>query len=276
MRLKSGGIESSQLDARVLMAYVLGCAPEELIRYDRQLLDEQSHIQLCDLIERRIEGEPVAYLVGEKEFWSRPFFVEQGVLIPRPDTETVVETILSSVVERKKPLSILDLGAGTGCILISLLKELPHASGVGVDVSEVALCIAAKNAMRHGVSDRISWISSDWLGNVNDSFDIIVANPPYIDADDYCGLDRSIRDFEPYLALVGGSDGLGAYREICKGAADHLKPKGTIYLEIGHQQAADVSQLLRASNMIVVDIVKDLSQNDRCVVARLRDIERKF
>jgi len=275
-RLRSAKVESPQLDARVLTAHVLGCAPEELIRYDRQVLDERSQLQLFELIERRIEREPVAYLVGEKEFWSHTFFVEPGVLIPRPDTETIIEAILNAVVDRKKPLSILDLGTGTGCILITLLKELPHAVGVGVDISEVALGIAAKNAIRHGVSDRISWISSDWLGNVNGSFDIIVANPPYIDVDDYRGLGRSVRDFEPQVALVGGTDGLGAYREICKDVTDHLKTEGTIYLEIGHRQAADVSQLLRANSMIVVDIVKDLSQNDRCVVARLNNNERKF
>ncbi|MFL5239960.1 MAG: peptide chain release factor N(5)-glutamine methyltransferase, partial [Rhizomicrobium sp.] len=219
------------------------------------------------LLQRRLAHEPLAYITGHKEFWSLDFEVGSGALIPRPETETLVQQALREVPDRKGDNRILDLGTGTGCLLIALLKEFSNATGVGIDSSEAALQWARGNRSRHRLESRCTLVERTWDA-AEDGFDLIVSNPPYIPSGDLAGLAPHIRDYEPESALDGGPDGLAAYRALAPVLKRSLKPRGIALLEMGVGQGHMVKEIIREAGLGIPKIVPDLAGIPRCVVVR--------
>ena len=215
------------------------------------------------LIARRAKGAPVAHILGYRDFWKHRFKVTPDVLDPRPDTETLVEAALKYPFDR-----VLDLGTGSGCIVVSLLAERDGATGVGSDASDQALRIASENACAIGVDTRLTLIKSDWLQKVEGCFDLIVSNPPYIAKDEMSGLQPEVRDHEPRVALTDENDGLDAYRAIAAGACDHLTSGGRLLVEIGPTQAGAVSGLFEQTGLENITVYCDLDGRDRVVAAQ--------
>ncbi len=217
-------------------------------------------------IRRRAAAEPVSHILGYRDFWKHRFKVTADVLDPRPETEILIEVAL-----REPFTKVLDLGTGSGCIVISLLEERPDALGVGADLSERAVLVAGENAAAIGVADRLILPLSDWWDDVGGQYDLIVSNPPYIAASEMKDLSKDVRDFEPALALTDGGDGLEAYRKIAAGVSGHLTPRGRLLLEIGPTQAAAVSAILRGAGLDDIKVHTDLDGRDRVVEARFSD-----
>jgi len=265
-RLADAGIESARLDARVLLAHLLKVSPGELVLGDHAVSPDHA-ARFEALVTRRVAREPVAYLTGEKEFWSLPFAVGPGVLIPRPDTETVIEQALKLFPDSQTPLNILDLGTGSGILLLTLLHLYPAARGVGVDASEQALSWATRNRARHKLESRASLIRADWDQGLTGTFDLIVSNPPYVARDAIAQLAPEL-GFEPPSALEAGVDGLAAYRALCPVLTRRLGPAAPVLLEIGADQGASVPALLEAAGLDVSGVVTDLAGHPRVVVAR--------
>jgi release factor glutamine methyltransferase len=232
-----------------------------------QTVTEQQLARFETLIMRRESREPLAYIVGHKEFWSLDFDVGPGVLIPRPETETLIEEALRDFPDQNAPLAIADLGTGSGCLLIAFLESYPNATGWGVDRSAEALSWASRNVARHGVGKRCVLSQSDWIGNLDPTFDVLLSNPPYVTEAEYCGSSPEILRYEPRDALVGGDDGLRAYRELAPVIARHLRPSGRAYLEIGSTQSGTVEAVLERDSLRTIRIVADLAGHPRCVVA---------
>jgi len=268
--LAGAGIEEPRREARLILALALKADAASLaLEGDRPVADDHA-AAFRALIARRARHEPFAYLAGRRGFWSLDLDVTPDVLIPRPETELVVETALNGLggAGRNVPWSILDFGTGSGAILIALLSELPFAEGFGVDVSLEALAVARANAARLGMGDRARFGRSSWWSHVPPQrFDLIVANPPYIPSGDLSALDETVRRYEPHLALDGGVDGLGAYRAIASVAADRLAPGGRLVVEVGQGQAGAVAAMFRDSRLESVEIVPDLSGIERVVAA---------
>jgi release factor glutamine methyltransferase len=219
-------------------------------------------------IARRERHEPVAYILGRREFWSLELEVTPAVLIPRPDTETLIEAALSEF-KNAPPARILDLGTGSGAILITLLKEWPECTGIGIDKSAAALAVAARNALRHGVADRANFREGDWAKGIVERFDLVISNPPYIGEAEFAHLDPDVRDHEPLEALLSGPDGLRDIERIASALPDLLRPESRVIVEIGYKQAAAASLIFTKSGLEIVKIAKDLAGQDRAVVARL-------
>jgi release factor glutamine methyltransferase len=260
--LKAAGIESAPTDARILLADAMGIAPDRLSLH---LQDEPSDIAEAVFplhIAARARHQPVAQIIGRRLFWGRTFFVTRDTLDPRPETEVLVAAALSESFQ-----TVLDIGTGTGCILLSLLADRPRASGVGADISATALKVAARNASALGVENRLRLVQSDWFAAIGGRFDLIVSNPPYIAADEMPHLAQDVRDWEPHLALTDGADGLKAYRAIAAGAESRLMEGGRILLEIGPTQGAAVVQLLEAQGFDAIHILPDFDGRDRVVCA---------
>lgn len=217
-------------------------------------------------IVRRAAREPFAYIIGRREFWSLDFEVTRDVLIPRPDSETLVETALKAF-GKTPPRSIVDLGTGSGCLIVSLLTEWPGARGLAVDLSPAALDVARRNAARHGVADRLDFACTDYATLDAGPFELVMSNPPYIPAAEIGALAPDVAGFEPHLALDGGADGLEAYRAIARILPRLLAPGGRAMLEIGWNQAIAVTEILQKQGLPVLRVVKDLGGNDRVVVA---------
>lgn len=215
-------------------------------------------------VKRRMAHEPVAYIVGYKEFWSLEFEVSPAVLIPRPETETIVEQVLDRYPSSSTALKILDLGTGSGCLLTALLKEFPNAQGLGIDVSNEALIVAARNIARHGLQDRAEVRSGNWMEEISGGWDVIVSNPPYIRSSDISGLEPDVRDYEPRGALDGGADGLDAVRALATAFHRHLT--GTAFVEIGAGQAESAQVLMEIKGLSVHHIAPDLAGIPRVVV----------
>lgn len=244
-------------------AAILRAAGLETADRDAQLLARAGG-EFKALIARRVRGEPVSHILGKRSFWKHDFKVTRDVLDPRPDTETLVEQALEVPFQ-----SVLDLGTGSGCILLSLLSERRSAIGLGVDVSPPALSIAQENAINIGTATRAKFQISDWFSSIVGSFDLIVSNPPYIDAASYQTLDRDVRNFEPQIALTPGGDGLAAYREIAKGAGAHLITGGWVMVEIGFDQGETVPEIFDAAGWFAT-VVDDLNGHPRVVRAQRR------
>lgn len=248
--LKGCGCATPRLDAEVLLS---ACLKEDRTRFhiDReQLLAEKDYQEFRRSIERRRCGEPVAYIVGSKEFWSLPFEVNSHVLIPRPETEILVEEVLKVCSGLKaRNLRILEIGTGSGAISVSLAHELDNAQIVATDISQDAINIASRNAQINNVANQISFLSGNLFEPVSGKFDIIVSNPPYISKEEYDRLPTGVRDFEPELALLSGADGTSFHREIIKAGSIYLKPGSWIFIEIGAGQRDRVEYMLNASNL---------------------------
>lgn len=263
---KGKGVEDPAKEARLLLAHVFGCRPiEVLTRYDDQPTDAERQ-QFRELIKRRTDGCPVAYLVGSKDFYLLPFEVTPAVLIPRPDTETLVQVGVEFLKGKPTP-TVCDLGTGSGCLAVSIAHQVKGARVMAVDVSPEACEVAARNAARHGVSDRVTVLTGDLFAPLppDARFDLVVSNPPYIPASEIDTLEVGVRQFEPRLALDGGADGLQFYRRMAATAAERLAPGGQLMLEIGWTQETAVRELFAAAGWTSVGSVKDLAGRWRVV-----------
>ena len=256
-------------DARVLLASLIGDF-EILYREPEKELSPEDAEKYWTWVERRTEREPVSHIIGKREFYSREFNVSSNVLDPRPDSENLVEAVLSRLGPNKTSLSLLDLGTGSGCLLITLLLELPNANGIGVDISSDALVQAKKNAERLNASQRSGFVKSKWFEKVEGKFDVIVSNPPYIETAVIETLQPEVRDFEPHLALDGGADGLDCYREILADIADYLQIGGLVVFEIGQGQEEALIVLMEAAGFSEIQMHKDLSSIVRNVSGKLK------
>lgn len=241
-----------------------------LIARGEDVPDEAIAARFERMLGRRLAREPLAYIFGKKEFWSLPLRVAPGVLVPRPDSETVVEAALDHLSERQAPLRVLDLGTGSGCLLLALFSELPQATGLGVDLDALACSVAADNAHRLRFGERALIVRGRWTEALSGPFDLIVSNPPYVRTGDLPGLEPEVRDFEPATALVGGEDGLDAYRELAPEIARLLAPGGLACLEHGHDQGPDVREIMAGSGLSAIETRSDLGRRPRALVARKR------
>lgn len=275
-QLEKAGIETAKLDAEVLLTHALGISREEFWRDSDPLLNRDK-INHCEkLIQRRESREPLAYIIGEWEFWSRSFKVTPDVLIPRQETEILVEQLLKVISPEKKndPMQGLDLCTGSGILATIAALEMPASKIIGIDISSDALNIARENSIRHGVDDRITWMESDLFGslprgNEKNRFDFILCNPPYIATEDCKNLQPEISLFEPVDALDGGIDGLKFYGNIIKDSFEYLKPRGYLVMEIGDNQGPTVKNMLEQHNQFSpVTLHQDYSGRDRAVCAQ--------
>ncbi len=264
-QLTAAGLESPRLDTRLLLAHAMGVVPSTLIAGSAPS-PTQSDV-FDRLLERRARREPVAYITGMKEFWSLEFRVGPGVLVPRPDTETLITEALRDYQGKSAPLRVVDFGVGSGAILLSFLSEYPQASGVGIDSSAEALGWARRNAVALGLNARCEFVLGNWAAP-DETFDIVFSNPPYLTAAEVAAAPAEL-GFEPIGALDGGVDGLDAYRALGPLIASRLKPEGTAFLEIGQGQGEAVTAIMAANGLEIVRIAPDLAGVPRCIVARL-------
>jgi release factor glutamine methyltransferase len=296
-RLRAAGVDNPRLDARVLWEFaqnpnppleggskfaqqISGRGPGSALNPSPKNPADSSTLpqgaggtaaeRFESLIARRVSREPVAYITGHKEFWSLDFDVGPGALIPRPETETLVESVLTEFPDRAAPLGVLDLGTGTGCLLLSVLSEFPNARGMGVDASPHALEWARRNAGKLGLADRCNLLAGNWGDDLSDRVDVILSNPPYIRTGDIARLAPEIGLFEPHGALDGGRDGLDAYRALGPEISRLLKFGGLAFLEMGEGQDAEIVEILAHSGLGTRKIATDLAGIGRCVIAEHR------
>jgi release factor glutamine methyltransferase len=271
-RLRSADIDSAELDARLLVGEALGLDLTGMITAAHRRLTADESNRIDEFARRRLAGEPVARILGLKEFWGLPLKLSAATLVPRPDTETVVELaleILRADNAANRPLRIADLGTGSGAILLSLLSELPTAQGYGTDISVDALETAGHNAARLGLADRATFIACDYASGLSGTFDLIVSNPPYIRSVDIEHLARDVREYDPRAALDGGADGLDAYRALIPQAAGFLAPGALLVVEAGRGQSGEIEALMTASGLTTAYPPKaDLGGVKRAVAGR--------
>ncbi|MBR9864849.1 MAG: peptide chain release factor N(5)-glutamine methyltransferase [Rhodobacteraceae bacterium] len=253
--------DGASRDARILMAHMMGVPADRLTLELSRTITPTQVSQFEHMIKRRAAFEPVSHIIGKRDFWKHEFKVTPDVLDPRPETETLVEIALRGT----PPQSILDLGTGSGCILLSLLAEYPEARGLGTDMSEAALTVARENAAALALADQAGFAQADWFEGVSGRFDLIVSNPPYITAAEMDDLSSDVRDYEPHMALTPGGDGLSAYRTLATGLAEFLAPDGRALFEIGYKQGPDVVAIFRDAGFTEVNLHKDLAGHDRIV-----------
>lgn len=261
--------DTPRLDVEILLEKALGDVDSLYIRLNlnKEVTEDEFNI-FNNLIEDRLNGRPIAYIVGNREFMGLDFYVQEGVLIPRPDTEALVEEIIE-LCKDKKDLSLLDIGTGSGAITVSLAKYLNNADVKSFDISEIALQIGKKNAINNNVEDKIEFIKSDLFSAIKDTdiqFDVIVSNPPYIPKKDIETLHTQVKDYEPYNALEGGEDGLDFYRDITEQSVNYLKQNGILAYEVGHDQAQDVAEIMKNNGYTKIYTKKDLQGIDRVVI----------
>lgn len=268
----SKGIESAATDARLLMAHVFGCRPiEVLARYDDEPTDTERK-QFRELIQKRVEGCPVAYLIGNRDFYLLSFEVNSAVLIPRPDTETLVQAALDCL-KGKPNAAVLDLGTGSGCVAVSIAHGAKTAKVTAVDISPDAAEVATRNATKYGLNDRVTILTGDLFAplSAGAKFDLIVSNPPYIPPSEIEKLDKGVKDYEPRLALDGGPDGLAFYRRIADEAAKWLKPGGSVMVEIGWTQEPAVRAVFEGRPEFAVgESMQDMGKRWRVVRAKMK------
>ena len=264
--LKDEYILTAQLDTEVLMAKVLGKSREYIILNNNKNLEDNNLEYFKKLIKERATKKPIAYLLNKKFFWNNEFFVNKDTLIPRPDTEVLIEQILK-LTKHKNKINILDLGVGSGCILLTILKERKNFFGTGIDISKNSLEICKINAKKLKVEKRTKFYKSDIDKFAQGKYDLIVSNPPYIKSCDLKYLESDVINFEPKLALDGGLDGLSEFRKVIKKSSELLKKNGKFILEIGFDQKSKVIKLLNNKGFYINSSVKDLANNDRCIVS---------
>jgi release factor glutamine methyltransferase len=265
------GIEEPEVDARVLIGHALNLDRAKLVAQGQRELEAREVKAIAGLAARRLKREPVARILGEKEFWSLPLTVTPVVLVPRPETETVVELALDALAHhdrrRMENLRLLDIGTGSGALLLALLSELPHAIGTGTDISADALVTARANAARNGLADRCQFVACDIAAGVIGSYDLIVSNPPYIRGSDINALAPEVRDYDPRIALDGGGDGFDAYRAIGGEARRLLAPNGRLVVELGAGQEFFVHSLFTKAGLAVDGVRADLAGMPRALLA---------
>ncbi len=263
--LKEKQITSNILDSEILLSKTLNKSREEILVNLDQIINEKNFLVFKEYLNRRSKNEPIAYILKEKEFWSKKFSVNKHTLIPRPETELLVDKILE-LHKGKKP-SILDIGTGSGCIIISLLINLKNSNGIGIDISKNAILTAEINALKHKVSNRLKFLNRSFNDIFGKKFDLIVSNPPYIERKDIKNLSEDIKKYEPRMALDGGNDGLDLIKKIIYKSKYILRIKGTLALEIGNEQIKKVSKLLIDNNFRIKNVIKDYKKNVRCIIA---------
>jgi len=266
--LKEKNISSHVLDTELLLSKSLNKSREELLINLDQNINKRELTNFNKYLIRRSNKEPIAYLLGEKEFWSKKFFVNKDTLIPRPETELLVEKLVT--IYKEKKITILDIGTGTGCIIASLLSELKNSSGTAVDISREAILVAKKNACKFKLSDRIKFLHKPFEELYGKKFDLIVSNPPYIKRMEIKNLSDDIKKFEPRMALDGGNDGLDLIKKVIYKSREILKINGTLALEIGDEQIKKVSKILIDNKFRIKCVIKDYENNVRCVLAEYR------
>lgn len=267
-RLEAAGIDSPVIDARLLVEAAAAASRAEIISDPHRVLTEDQAAALEAYVARRERREPVSHILGSKGFWKIMLRVTPDVLTPRPDTETILDVVLPAFEEAQR-FSVLDLGVGSGALLLAILAERPGARGLGVDVSEEALAVARENAANLGLASRAALLRSDWTAGLDEaSFDLVVSNPPYIASADIADLAPEVRDHEPRLALDGGADGLDAFRVLAPQILRVLKDGGLFAVEIGADQSAAVEKLFTQAGALEVKTVKDLAARDRVVTGR--------
>lgn len=269
--LKGVGIETSKLEMRILMEYVLQLNHHESFSMYQELTSQQINT-FSQLVDMRALHMPIDKIVGHKGFYKYDFEVSNDVLSPRPDTEILVESAIK-LLQQNSYARILEFGVGSGCIILSLLAEIKDAKGWGIDISNEALKITNNNSKKLNVDSRLNLINASWfddnvISSINNAFDIIVSNPPYIKSDEIQFLDKEVKDFDPLIALDGGNDGLRDYIRIAELAYVLLKKDGFLLFEIGENQLSDVINIAKNNKLTLIDVVKDLSGTDRCIILK--------
>ena len=266
-RLRAAGVESPRAEARLLLAHVLGVRQEDIVAGQVPAPTPQILARFETVLLRRIAREPLAYILESREFWSLDFAVGPGVLVPRPESEILIEEAMRRFPARDAALRVGDLGTGSGCLLLAFLSERPNAEGIGIDISQDALGFAARNAKALGLENRTQFVRGDWAEKLFGAFDAIFINPPYIGKRELDGLEPEIARYEPKIALDGGPDGLDAYRRIAEGLTGYLNPQGLAFFEIGQDQAESVGAILAEKGLTTDGTVCDLAGIPRCLVA---------
>ena len=266
--LKEKKIPSSILDSELLLSKTLNKTREEILTNLDQKIEKKNILVFKKYLQRRSKNEPIAYIFQEKEFWGNKFYVNKHTLIPRPETEMLVDKLLN--IYKKKKISILDIGTGSGCIIISLLINLSNSNGLGIDISKKAIQLAKKNKIKHKLLNRLK-LSTQSLDKIyGKKFDLIVSNPPYIRRYDIKNLSDDIKKYEPRMALDGGNDGLDLIKKVIYKSKDILKINGMLALEIGNEQIKKVSKILLDNNFRIKQVIKDYKNNVRCVLANYK------
>lgn len=263
-RLKAAGIENPRMEARILLAHASKASVEDIIA-ERIVLTSDTLARFEEALSRRIAREPIAYITGRREFWSLNFIVDKNVLIPRPETEALVEEALRRFPDSSAPLSVLDLGTGSGCILLAFLSERLHATGTGIDASPKAAAIAARNAQALELDARARFSVQDW-SEVSGEYDLVFSNPPYIDTAEIASLAPDVAAYEPIEALDGGKDGLDAYRSLARLLPKVIKSGGRAFIELGQGQADAATRIFQGQGLVIDALVNDLAQIPRCLV----------
>lgn len=267
-RLQKAGIDNVRLEARLLVCHVLKVDTSILVGYPERDVSPEAFAEIESLLHRREQREPLSQILGEREFWSLPFKVNRHTLTPRPDSETVIEAVLTHLPDVTQKISVLDLGVGSGCLLLSVLSEYKNATGLGVDIIVSALEVALQNAQNLGLSARCHFQQGNWAEGISGPFDLIVSNPPYIPLRDKETLDPEVKDYEPATALFSGEDGLEDYRRLAEVLPQLLSSKGLAILEQGIGQAFDVAEIMKSHDLMVIEQPKDLAGVERCTVIR--------
>jgi len=268
-QLKDASIDNPPLDARFLIMHALGFDRTQLLVQSERLLTEDEVSRIQALINRRVTHEPVARIMGEREFWGLAFGLNEATLDPRPDSETLIEMALKPIINRDESLRLLDLGTGTGCLLLALLHELSNATGLGIDTAPRAIEQAETNAKRLGLEKRAAFRVNNWLENIDEVFDLIISNPPYIAQKDIPTLMPEVREYDPALALNGGEDGLIAYRHLIPQLPRYLKANGRVVFEVGKDQAEPIAALLKRNEFKDITSRHDLGGIERCITATI-------
>jgi len=269
-RLRKKGIEEAPLDARLLISHIIPVTEIDFaINADQTVSNEQQNL-IDILVQKREKRIPMSQIFGEKEFWSLSFKVTRDTLTPRPDSETLIEVALNEFEDKNATLSILDLGTGSGCLLLTLLSELKNATGLGMDVSASAIKVANENATNLSLNNRATFLKSDWFEKLSKTkkFDLIIANPPYIGLNEKPELTPEVCEHEPYSALFAGEEGLDDYRIIAADISSYMSEKSIIILEIGYRQSSAVKDIFEQKGFKNIDVFQDLGGRDRCLLIR--------
>ena len=266
--LLNHNIQTAKIDSEVILANILNTTRINLITKQDATLNKEQEDLFSKLVERRKQKEPVAYILNKKEFWNENYFVDKRVLIPRPETEILIELLLKKIKDKNKAYKVLDLGCGSGCLLISFLKEMQKSQGIGVDISSNALEVAKKNIELHNLNNRAKLMRLDLLTlHTKDKLDIIFSNPPYLSSSDYAKLSEDVKNFEPKQALVGGFNGVLYYKKIIALAQSALKKNGYLALELGDRQYRTISKLLQDHSFRILDKYQLINNEIRCILA---------
>ena len=264
--LQKNKIANPQLDSEILLSNSIKRDKKHIILNPKEILNSEQLVKFKSLIERRKKGEPIAYLINKKEFWKDEFFVNKDVLIPRPDSELIIEQVLK-IYSKDDQLQILDIGTGSGCILLSILKERSNFYGTGIDISKKSINVSKFNAKQLNLTNRVKFFHSSVDNFNNGKYDIIVSNPPYIEQLSLKYLEKDVVNFEPKLALSGGFDGFSKIRKVINKASILIKKNGKFILEIGFNQKNKVIKILKEEGFYVNKAIKDYGNNDRCIIS---------